>query len=181
MAITKETKPYALNLVWGDDGKLRGAAFYEQHLIVDDGVLISTKQGEAQPIAILGQKGIDTAGLISKVAADALALAEEKDAALKAAEKEIAELKAGGASTKPPEPAMRVATVALLFVLRKRGLREQLEAAIASLPAEQATDAAELMQMPYTRRDHPLVAMAQQAFGWTDAQVDELFAEADAL
>ena len=50
MAITKETKPYALNLVWGDDGKLRGAAFYGQHLIVDDGVLISTKQGEAQPI-----------------------------------------------------------------------------------------------------------------------------------
>lgn len=27
----------------------------------------------------------------------------------------------------------------------------------------------------------PLVAMVQQAFGWTDAQVDELFVEADAV
>jgi hypothetical protein len=35
--------------------------------------------------------------------------------------------------------------------------------------------------MPYTRRDHPLIAMVQQAFGWTDAEVDALFAEADAV
>ena len=35
--------------------------------------------------------------------------------------------------------------------------------------------------MPYTRRDHPLVAMMQQAFGWTDAEVDALFVEADAV
>jgi len=27
----------------------------------------------------------------------------------------------------------------------------------------------------------PLVAMVQQAFGWTDAEVDALFAEADAV
>ena len=27
----------------------------------------------------------------------------------------------------------------------------------------------------------PSVAMVQQAFGWTDAQVDALFAEADAV
>ena len=26
--------------------------------------------------------------------------------------------------------------------------------------------------------DHPLVTMVQQAFGWTDAQVDDVFAEA---
>ena len=29
--------------------------------------------------------------------------------------------------------------------------------------------------------DHPLVTMVQQAFGWTDAEVDALFAEADAV
>lgn len=76
-------------------------------------------------------------------------------------------------------PIERVATAALLIVLRKRGLRDQLDAVLASLPAEQAADAQELLQMPYTRRDHPLVAMMQQAFGWTDAEVDALFAEAD--
>lgn len=28
-------------------------------------------------------------------------------------------------------------------------------------------------------RDHPLVAMVQQAFGWNDAQADDVFAEAE--
>ena len=37
------------------------------------------------------------------------------------------------------------------------------------------------LQMPYPRRDHPMVAMVQQAFGWTDAEVDALFVEADAV
>mgnify|MGYP000473363603 CR=1 FL=1 len=78
-------------------------------------------------------------------------------------------------------PIERVATAALLIVLRKRGLRDQLDAVLASLPTEQAADAQELLQMPYTRRDHPLVAMVQQAFGWTDAEVDALFVEADAV
>ncbi len=82
----------------------------------------------------------------------------------------------------PPPPAVdRVANAALLIVLRKRGLRDQLDAVLASLPTEQAADAQELLQMPYTRRDHPLVTMVQQAFGWTDAEVDALFAEADAV
>ena len=35
------------------------------------------------------------------------------------------------------------------------------------------------LRFPETRRDHPLVAIVQQAFGWTDAEVDVLFAEAD--
>ena len=35
------------------------------------------------------------------------------------------------------------------------------------------------LRFPETRRDHPLVAIVQQAFGWTDAQVDDVFAEAD--
>lgn len=81
--------------------------------------------------------------------------------------------------TLQPPAVDRVATAALLIVLRKRGLRDQLDAVLASLPTEQAADAQELLQMPYTRRDHPLVAMMQQAFGWTDAEVDALFAEAD--
>jgi hypothetical protein len=83
--------------------------------------------------------------------------------------------------TLQPPAVDRVATAALLIVLRKRGLRDQLDAVLASLPAEQAADAQELLQMPYTRRDHPLVEMIRQAFGWTDAEVDALFAEADAV
>lgn len=81
--------------------------------------------------------------------------------------------------TLQPPAVDRVATAALLIVLRKRGLRDQLDAVLASLPTEQAADAQELLQMPYTRRDHPLVEMIRQAFGWSDAEVDALFAEAD--
>jgi len=81
--------------------------------------------------------------------------------------------------TLQPPAVDRVATAALLIVLRKRGLRDQLDAVLASLPTEQAADAQELLQMPYTRRDHPLVEMIRQAFGWTPEQVDTLFVEAD--
>jgi hypothetical protein len=52
---------------------------------------------------------------------------------------------------------------------------------LAALPAEQGREVELYLKMPYTRRDHPLVAMVQQAFGWTDAEVDALFAEADAV
>ena len=78
-------------------------------------------------------------------------------------------------------PIMRVPTAALLIVLRKRGLREQFDAVCASLPPEQQEYVKEMLQMPYTRRDHPLVEMLRQAFGWTDAEVDALFVEADAV
>ena len=38
-----------------------------------------------------------------------------------------------------------------------------------------------LMQLPYTRRDHPVIEMLREAFGWTPEQVDALFVEADAV
>lgn len=34
---------------------------------------------------------------------------------------------------------------------------------------------------PGTRRDHPLVAIVQQAFGWTPEEVDQLFVDADVV
>jgi len=49
----------------------------------------------------------------------------------------------------------------------------------AALPENQQREFDLYMRFPETRRDHPLVAMVQQAFGWTDAEVDALFAEAD--
>ena len=82
---------------------------------------------------------------------------------------------------KAPKPIMRVPTAALLIVIERRGLTTQLNAILAALPAEQGREVELYLKMPYTRRDHPLVAMVQQAFGWTDAEVDALFAEADAV
>lgn len=44
---------------------------------------------------------------------------------------------------------------------------------------EQQEYVKEMLQMPYTRRDHPLVELFAQAFGYTPEQTDGLFAEAD--
>ena len=202
MTIEKQTVPYCLNVVWDETGKLKGAAFYEQDVIRDDGVIISVKQGDAQPVAVLDHKGVDVAGIIGRIGQDAIALAESKDAELRTAQADVQRLtgerdgyqarvaaldaeanalRAEIEALKAPKPILRVPTAALLIVLRKRELREQFDDVCATLPPEQQEYVKEMLQMPYTRRDHPLVAQIQAIFGWTDAQVDELFAEADAL
>lgn len=202
MTIEKQTVPFCLNVVWDETGKLKGAAYYEQDVLRDDGAIISVKQGDAQPVAVLDHKGVDVAGIIGRIGQDAIALAESKDAELRTAQADVQRLtgerdsyqarvatldaeanalRAEIEALKAPKPILRVPTAALLIIMRRRGLREQLDAILAALPAEQGAEAQELLAMPYTRRDHPLVAMVQQAFGWTDAEVDALFAEADAV
>ncbi len=200
MTIEKQTVPCCLNVVWDENGKLKGAAFYEQDVIRDDGVIISVKQGDAQPVSVLGQKGIDLDGIIGKIGVAAVALAESKDAELRAAQAdmqriteerdglqsrvaaldaEVNALRAEIEALKAPKPILRVPTAALLIVIERRDLTAQLDAIRAALPEQQQCEFDLYLKMPYTRRDHPLVAMVQQAFGWTDAEVDALFAEAD--
>ena len=200
MTIEKQTVPYCLNVVWDENGKLKGAAFYEQDVIRDDGVIISVKQGDAQPVAVLDHKGVDVAGIIGRIGQDAIALAESKDVELRAAladvqsltserddlqsrvtalDAEANALRAEIEALKAPKPILRVPTAALLIVMERHELTTQLDAIRAALPAEQGREVELYLKMPYTRRDHPLVTMVQQAFGWTDAEVDALFAEAD--
>jgi len=200
MALEKQTVPYCLNVVWDENGKLKGAAFYEQDVIRDDGVIISVKQGDAQPVAVLDHKGVDVTGIISRIGQDAIALAESKDVELRAAladvqritgerdgyharivalDAEANALRAENEALKAPKPILRVPTAALLIVMERHELTTQLNAILAALPAEQGREVELYLKMPYTRRDHPLVAMVQQAFGWTDAEVDALFSEAD--
>ena len=81
-------------------------------------------------------------------------------------------------AVEPIKPEL-VPTAALLIVVERRGFTAQLDASRAALPEGQQREFELYLKMPYTRRDHPLVAMVQQAFGWTDAEVDALFAEAD--
>jgi hypothetical protein len=200
MTIEKQTVPYCLNVVWDESGKLKGAAFYEQDVIRDDGVIISVKQGDAQPVAVLDHKGVDVAGIIGRIGQDAIALAESKDVELRAAladvqrltgerdgyqarvtalDAEANALRAENEALKAPKPILRVPTAALLIVVERRELTARLDAIRAALPENQQREFELYLKMPYTRRDHPLVAMVQQAFGWTDAEVDALFAEAD--
>ena len=202
MTIEKQTVPYCLNVVWDETGKLKGAAYYEQDVLRDDGAIISVKQGDAQPVAVLDHKGVDVAGIIGRIGQDAIALAESKDAELRAAQADVQRLtgerdglqsrvtaldaeanalRAEIEALKTPKPILRVPTAALLIVIERRGLTLQLDAIRAALPEGQQREFELYLKMPYTRRDHPLIAMVQQAFGWTDAEVDALFVEADAV
>ena len=145
--------------------------------------------GDVLAVALVANTALnEQAAALNAQIADAQAkvqrLTDERDglqSRVAALEGEASALRAEIEALKAPKPILRVPTAALLIVMRRRGLRDQLDAILAALPAEQSAEAQELLAMPYTRRDHPLVAMVQQAFGWTDAEVDALFAEADAV
>ena len=199
MAIVREIHPTML-VVWSAPNVLQGIAYYENVVFKDGDKVVSTAQGDAQPVSVLGQKGIDLDGIIGKIGVAAVALAESKDAELRTAladvqrltderdglqsrvaalEGEASALRAEIEALKAPKPILRVATAGLLIAIERRGLTAQLDAIRAALPESQQREFDLYLRFPETRRDHPLVAMAQQAFGWTDAEVDALFAEAD--
>lgn len=199
MAIVQEIRPTML-VVWSAPNVLQGIAYYENVVFKDGDKVVSTAQGDAQPVSVLGKKGIDLDGIIGKIGVAAVALAESKDAELRAAQAdvqrltgerdgdqarvaaldaEVNSLRAEIEALKAPKPILRVPTAALLIVIERRDLTAQLDAIRAALPEGQQREFGLYLKMPYTRRDHPLVAIVQQAFGWTDAEVDALFAEAD--
>ncbi len=114
--------------------------------------------------------------------ADVQRLTGERDglqARVAALDAEVNALRAEIEALKAPKAVLRVPTAALLIVIERRGLTAQLDAIRAALPEGQQREFELYLKMPYTRRDHPLVAMVQQAFGWTPEQVDTLFVEAD--
>ena len=121
---------------------------------------------------------------IAAAQADVQRLTSERDgyqARVAALDAEANALRAEIEALKAPKPILRVPTAALLIVVERRNLTAQIDAIRAALPENQQREFELYLKMPYTRRDHPLVAMVQQAFGWTDAEVDALFAEADAV
>ena len=73
-------------------------------------------------------------------------------------------------------PAWRV-----LSVMDLHGYTSTVEAIINSLPAAAKKVAKRQLAGSNIERNHALVLAAQAALGLTDAQVDELFREADAL
>lgn len=181
-------------LIRGDGkGGLQAAHVEYLELIKDGDEVLSAKILPAQPLGITPKELAPALGAALTAALETNEAQAAEIATLTAAEAEaeaardkaladVAALTEQLAAMQPQAtPAKRVATVALLIVMRRIGLRDQLDAVLDSLPAEQSTEAKEMLSLPYTRRDHPLVLLVQQAFKWTDAQVDDLFAEADAV
>ena len=73
-------------------------------------------------------------------------------------------------------PAWRI-----LSVMDLHGYMPTVEAIIDSLPAKAKKVAKRQLAGSNIERNHALVLAAQQALGLSDAQVDDLFREADAL
>ena len=69
----------------------------------------------------------------------------------------------------------------VLSVMDLHGYTSTVEAIIDSLPADAKKVAKRQLAGSNIERNHALVLAAQQALGLTDAQVDDLFREADAL
>ena len=206
MPITKNTFLESFFVRGDGSGGIQGAHVEYLEVIKDGDEELARKILPARPIALvpdaLGPILSDAlaAALVANTAlneqaaalnaqiADAQAkvqrLTDERDgyqARVAVLDAEANTLRAEIEALKAPKPILRVPTAALLIVVERRKLMAQLDAILAALPAEQGREVDLYLKMPYTRRDHPLVSMVQQAFGWTDAEVDALFAEADAV
>lgn len=105
---------------------------------------------------------------------------EQKAAGRKSASLIVALLAANFAAQSPAAVTLKVTVLEGDKNIKVMGA-VQLDAIRAALPEGQQREFDLYLRFPETRRDHPLVAIVQQAFGWTDAEVDALFVEADVV
>jgi len=204
MPITKNTFLESFFVRGDGNGGIQGAHVEYLEVIKDGDEELARRISPARPVALVPDALKPILGDVLAVALVANTALNEQAAALNAQiadaqakvqrltgerdgyqsrvaalEGEASALRAEIEALKAPKPILRVPTAGLLIAIERRGLTAQLNAILAALPAEQGREVELYLKMPYTRRDHPLVAMVQQAFGWTDAEVDALFAEAD--
>lgn len=79
-------------------------------------------------------------------------------------------------------PAREVSLFRFRYVCAQEGLVAQIEAALAALPGDAGALAREAWSSsPVVRRDSPTLARLAQGLGLSDAQVDGLFDQAEAL
>jgi len=193
MAITKQQTPYEFLVRW-TNGTVAGAHIRFLERLVDDGTVLSEKEGNAHPVSMAGEVGFPIADILDAVQIAALtdlvaaqvakteAVTSLKTAqdALAASEAKVAQLQAKIDAYTPPVPAsvtvvsMRQARLAL----NAAGLLASVEAAVA-----RSTDEVKI-EWEYSselRRDWPTLALLAGALGLTDQQLDALFAQATAL
>jgi len=197
MALTKNTFLESFFIRGDGNGGIQGAHVEYLEVIKDGDEELARRISPARPVAlvpdalapilsdVLAATVLTNTALNAQIAeaqAKVQRLTGERDeyqSRVAALEGEASALRAEIEAMKAPKPIMRVPTAALLIVIERRGLTTQLDAIRAALPENQQREFELYLKMPYTRRDHPLIAMVQQAFGWTDGEVDALFAEAD--
>jgi len=104
MAIVKQQTPYEFLVRW-DNGVVVGAHIRFLERLVEDGTVISEKEGHAKPVSLAGEAGFPIAGILSLVQANALADLATAQAALAVSEAKVAALQAQlGLPAEPQDP-----------------------------------------------------------------------------
>lgn len=85
MAITKTTQPYEFLVRWRD-GAISGAHIRFLETVLEDGVVLAQKEGNAMPVSLAGEAGYPLADVLSAVQTSALVELEKAKEALATAE-----------------------------------------------------------------------------------------------
>jgi hypothetical protein len=187
MAIIKTQKPYELLVRW-KDGVVSGAHVKFLERIEENGVVLTEKEGDAQPISIAGSVGFPLADILSTVQSDALAaidaanmLASTSASTLLAEQNAHAETKAKLAeleSMLPPKNPTTVTMKQARLALLNAGLLDTVNTAIATMPKS--------VQLEWefsttVERTNLLLNSIAVGLGLTNMQIDELFTSASTL
>ena len=89
MAITKTTQPYEFLVRWRD-GAISGAHIRFLETILEDGVVLAQKEGNAMPVSLSGEVGYPLADVLTAVQQSALVELEKAKEALATAEASLA-------------------------------------------------------------------------------------------
>lgn len=182
MSIVKQQTPYEFLVRW-TNGAVAGAHIRFLERLVEDGVVISEKQGHAQPVSLAGETGFPISDVLNVVQVSALSDLKTAQDALAASEAKVASLQAQIDAYTPPAPTVdvnRIEALNGLLVLDQAGLGAGYTA-WATSPDRTFAQRAFIDKAIYWRRDDPTLAAAAAAFGLTSEQVDGLFAQADQL
>ena len=87
MAITKTTQPYEFLVRWRD-GAISGAHIRFLETILEDGVVLAQKEGNAMPVSLSGEVGYPLADVLTAVQQSALVELEKAKEALATAEEQ---------------------------------------------------------------------------------------------
>ena len=85
MAITKTTQPYEFLVRWRD-GAISGAHIRFLETVLEDGVVLAQKEGNAMPVSLSGEVGYPLADVLTAVQQSALVELEKAKEALATAE-----------------------------------------------------------------------------------------------
>lgn len=195
MAIIKQQTPYEFLVRW-TNGTVAGAHIRFLERLVEDGVVTSEKEGDAQPVSMAGGAGFPIADILSAIQSTALtdlataqAAKAASDMALKtvqdaftAEQGKSADLQAQIDAYTPPASSTSVTMRQARLALLSAGLLDQVTAAIAALP--EPDKSAALIEWEYAatvERDSGLIPTMGTALGLSTAQLDALFATAAML